>query len=74
MAEEMEIDIELSADILVEANSYSIKTNIDEGKMCIQFYNEEGVLSSLTTDSVGAFDFAQRVLRGYDHMEGIGPS
>jgi hypothetical protein len=66
-----ELEIEVSEDILVEADRYSIDANIDEGLMRISFLNEEGVLSTMTTNSDGAYAFAHQVLRGYDKLEGL---
>jgi hypothetical protein len=68
------VDEELVMELLeeeAEATDYSIETSQDNDLMRIQFHNEEGLLSSLTTDSAGAYEFAQRILRGYDAMEGL---
>ena len=54
-----------------EAVEYTIETNINDGAFRLQFHNEDGVLSSFTTDSGGAYDLAQRILRGYDKLEGL---
>lgn len=66
-----ELDIELSEDVLIEADRYSIDINIDEGCMRLYFLNDEGVLSLMKTDSAGAYAFAHQVLRGYDKLEGL---
>lgn len=61
--------IEIEEDL--EANEYSIDTNIDDGAFRLQFHNEFGTLSTFTTDAPGAYDLAQRILRGYDKLEGL---
>ena len=61
--------IELNA--INEATEYSIETNIDDGMMKLGFYNEHGELATYTMVSEEAYAFAQRVLRGYDRLEGI---
>jgi hypothetical protein len=66
-----ELEIEISEDILVEADRYSIDANINEGLMRISFLNEDGVLSTMTTDSDGAYHLAHQILRGYDKLEGL---
>jgi hypothetical protein len=70
---EIGIDEELLMELVAdtEATEYSIETNIDDGAFRLQFHNEDGVLSSFTTDAPGAYDLAQRILRGYDKLEGI---
>ena len=70
---EIKIDEELLMELLdeTEAVEYTIETNIDDGAFRLQFHNEAGVLSSFTTDSGGAYDLAQRILRGYDKLEGL---
>jgi hypothetical protein len=57
----------------IAATEYSIGYSIPDNEMRIQFHNEFGVLSSFVTDAPGAYEFAQRVLRAYDKLEGIGP-
>lgn len=70
IADEIEINLEEVVD--VEADAYGINYNIDEGAFRLQFYDEDGgVLSSFTTDAAGAYELAQRILRGYDKLEGI---
>ena len=72
MAEVLEADelqIELFED--TEATEYSIETNIDDGAFRLQFHNEEGVLSSFTSDSAGAYELAHRILRAFDKLEGL---
>jgi hypothetical protein len=67
-------DEELLVELLdddMDATEYSININIDEGRMRIQFHNEDGLLSTLTTDSYGGYEFAQRLLRAYDRLEGL---
>ena len=75
MAEEIiAIDEELLDKMLdedAEATEYTIETSQDNGVMRIRFHNEDGLLSSLTTDSAGAYEFAQRILRSYDILEGL---
>jgi hypothetical protein len=61
--------IELMEDI--DATEYSIGFNLHDGEARVQFHNEFGVLSSFVTDSQGVYDFAQRLLRVYDQMEGL---
>lgn len=76
MSEEQIIEI-TAADLaaLIEedavATEYSIETNIDDNKMRFQFHNEEGLLSTYTMDAPEAYLMAQRILRGYDKLEGI---
>ena len=65
-----ELLLELDLDN-AEATEYSININIDEGSMRIQFHDEDGLLSTLTTDSYGGYEFAQRLLRAYDKLEGL---
>ena len=67
-------DEELLVELLnddMDATEYSININIDEGCMRIQFHDEDGLLSTFTTDSYGGYEFAQRVLRAYDKLEGL---
>jgi hypothetical protein len=64
-----ELQIELFED--TEATEYSIETNIDDGAFRLQFHNEEGVLSSFTSDSAGAYELAHRILRAFDKLEGL---
>lgn len=55
----------------LEASEAHTEINVDQGLARIQFANEEGVLSSLTTDSAGLYDLAQQLLRAYDRLEGL---
>jgi len=64
-----EMLIELCDD--TEATEYSIETNIDDGAFRLQFHNEEGTLSSFTSDSAGAYELAHRILRAFDKLEGL---
>jgi hypothetical protein len=71
---EIEVDEGLLMELLdeSEAAEYTIRTNINDGAFCLQFHNEDGtLLSSFTTDSTGAYDLAQRILRGFDKLEGL---
>ena len=72
--QEIKVDEGLLMELLddeSEATEYTIQTNIDDGAFRLQLHNEDGVLSSFTTDSTGAFDLAQRILRAYDKLEGL---
>lgn len=75
MAEEtLVVNEKLLSDLLdedQEATEYSIETNAKDGSMRIQFHNDDGVLSSFITDAPGAYELAQRILCGYDRLEGI---
>lgn len=56
----------------VDADEYGIGFDIDNNSGRIQFYDENGVvLSRFITDAAGIYDFAQRLLRAYDKLEGI---
>jgi hypothetical protein len=55
----------------IEATEYSIGFSIPDNEVRIQFHNEFGVLSSLVVDAAGAYEFAQRLLRAYDKVEGL---
>lgn len=55
----------------LEADRYTIGVNPDDGLLRVRFLNEDGLLSSFTTDSGGAYDLAQRILRGFDKLEGL---
>lgn len=56
----------------VDADEYGIGIDIDNNSGRIQFYDENGVvLSRFVTDAPGLYDFAQRLLRAYDKLEGI---
>lgn len=70
---ESKVDEELLMELIEdsEATEYTIETNIDDRAFRLQFRNEDGVLSSFTTDSEGAYDLAQRILRAYDKLEGL---
>jgi hypothetical protein len=65
-----ELLVELLDDDM-DATKYSININIDEDSMRIQFHDEAGLLSTFTTDSYGGYEFAQRLLRAYDKLEGL---
>jgi hypothetical protein len=67
---EQEIEIQLDEDILIEATEYQIGV-VSDDRMQIRFVNDDGILSTFTTDSAGAYEFAHRVLRGYDKLEGL---
>jgi hypothetical protein len=68
-APEDDEDDEIEAEI--EALEYSIGYSIPDNEMRIRFYNEDGPLSSFITDAAGAYEFAHRVLRAYDKLEGL---
>jgi hypothetical protein len=61
--------VELHADN--EATEYSIETNIDDKMLRLGFYNEHGELAKYTMASPEVYEFAHRLLRGYDRLEGI---
>jgi hypothetical protein len=77
LIEDNEPEIELTEELMMElledseATEYTIETNIDDNAFRLQFHNEDGVLSSFTTDSGGAYDLAQRIMRAYDKLEGL---
>jgi hypothetical protein len=55
-----------------EADEYSIEVSVPDNEMRIQFFNEDlGALSSFTCKAADAYDFARRILQGYDRLEGI---
>lgn len=56
---------------LVDATEYSIGFSIPDNAVRIRFHNEFGVLSSFETDAAGAYEFAHRILRAYDKLEGL---
>lgn len=64
------VTIEVTEEDL-EADRYTIGTSADDGLLRLRFYNEDGLLSSFTSDSAGAYDLAQRILRGFDQLEGL---
>jgi hypothetical protein len=70
MAEDI-IELEDCFEEDADATEYSIGVSVDDGLIRIRFHNGEGLLSSFVTDSAGAYDLAQRILRGYDELEGI---
>lgn len=55
----------------VEATDYEIAVDVPSGEMMILFKNEVGVLSTHVMQSHEAYAFAQRMLRGYDRLEGL---
>lgn len=55
----------------VEATDYDIAVSIPDGEMRILFRNVSGVLSTHVMPSHEAYAFAQRILRGYDQLEGL---
>jgi hypothetical protein len=61
--------VEISDDIA--ATEYTIGYSIDDNEMRIQHHNEFGVLSSLILDATGAYEYANRILRAYDKLEGL---
>lgn len=65
--EEEEIEIDDYSD----ATEYSIGYSIPDNQVKIQFLNEFGVLSNFITDAAGAYEFANRILRAYDKLEGL---
>lgn len=70
-SEEMVIEL-LDADDPVEADGYSIALNIPGNEMRIKFTHEEfGPLSSFICSAPEAYELAQRILRGYDKLEGL---
>ena len=66
-----EPEIELDDDDLVDATEYSIGFSIPDNAVRIMFHNEFGVLSVFETDAAGAYEFANRILRAYDKVEGL---
>lgn len=54
-----------------EANDYEIAVDVPGGEMMILFKNDTGVLSTHVMSSHEAYTFAQRMLRGYDRIEGL---
>lgn len=78
MAEEHEPEIEIDEELLLElvedpeVSDYTIQTNINDGAFRLTFKNEGGeLLGCFTTDSAGAYDLAQRILKAYDKLEGL---
>lgn len=66
-----EIEITLD-DADLEADSYGIAIDIPSNEMRVRFYDADGgVLSDFTTSAAGAYEFAHRILRSYDKLEGI---
>jgi hypothetical protein len=55
----------------IEAHTYSIGYSIPDNEMRIQFHNEFGTLSSFVMSAADGYDFAQRVLKAYDKLEGL---
>lgn len=55
----------------VEATDYEIAVDVPGGEMMILFKNEVGVLSTHVMQSHEVYAFAQRMLRGYDRLEGL---
>jgi hypothetical protein len=55
----------------IDATEYSIAFSIPDNELVLKFHNEGGVLSNFVTDSQGAYDLAQRLLRVYDKLEGL---
>lgn len=55
----------------VDATEYSIGVSIPDNAFKLEFHNQFGMLSSFVTDSAGAYELAQRILRGYDKLEGL---
>lgn len=55
----------------IDATEYSIGLSRTDNEMVLKFHNEAGVLSVFITDSQGAYDLAQRLLRAYDTLEGL---
>lgn len=62
---------EIEIDDYNDATEYSIGYSIPDNQVKIQFHNEFGVLSSFITDAAGAYEFANRILRAYDKLEGL---
>lgn len=61
--------IELIID--TNATEYSIGYSIPDNEAIIKFHNADGVISNFVTDSPGLYEFAQRLLRAYDKLEGL---
>lgn len=55
----------------IQATAYTIGYSIPDNEARIQFHNEFGVLSSFVGDAEAIYDFAQRLLRAYDKLEGL---
>jgi hypothetical protein len=55
----------------IEAATYTIGTDIDGNEARVAFHNHFGILSTFTTDAAGLYEFAQRLLRAYDKLEGL---
>lgn len=71
MADEPEVQIEFDDDAL-RADAYGIAISTPDNEMRIRFYDaEENVLSDFIVDAAGAYEFAQRILRSYDQLEGL---
>lgn len=63
--------IQIEDEELIGATEYSIGYDIDSNEGRILFHNAFGTISSYVTDAPGLYEFAQRVLRVYDKLEGL---
>lgn len=70
LEEDEELVIGLDAEP-TEVDQYSIDISIPDNEMRIQFHTEFGPVSSFVIDAPGGYEFAQRILRAYDKLEGI---
>lgn len=55
----------------IEVDQYSIDISIPDNEMRILFHTEFGAVSSFVINAPGGYEFAQRILRAYDKLEGI---
>lgn len=53
------------------ADDYEVAIDKEQGLMRILHCNNEGVLSYQVLSSDEAYQFAQKILRGYDTLEGL---
>lgn len=63
--------LQLDLEDELEATEYSIGYSIDDNEARVQFHNEFGLLGTLVVDAAGAYEFAHRLLRAYDKLEGL---
>lgn len=55
----------------IEATDYEVAVNVPSGEVRVLFRNEVGILSSHVMDAPEAYAFAQKILQGYDRVEGL---
>jgi hypothetical protein len=54
------------------ASAYSVGTNIDNNEARVRFYAPDGTpLSSMVFEGPDLYEFASRLLRAYDDLEGL---